>query len=279
MAYGNALRTPGGSEQIATDTVGTEKFQRVKWVIGAEGEAIAVPGDAANGIDVDVTRSALPTGAATAAKQDTLQTRADLLATESKLEAVRALLAGATPAGTNNIGDVDVLTLPALPAGANAIGSVDTELPAAAVLGDGRVNPTAPVVEAANMVFNGTAWDRIRGNTLFATALAAADRTVTTSSPVIENYGGAGIYIKLAITTTGTGTLTVAVREGPYQLGGSLFGAVTANSSFMFYPGVEKFVTGGAQALSLVLPRQFQLRVAHSDASIWNYSLTYNLID
>ena len=34
-------------------------------------------------------------------------------------------LAQALPAGTNNIGDVDVLTLPALPAGANNIGDVD----------------------------------------------------------------------------------------------------------------------------------------------------------
>jgi hypothetical protein len=32
---------------------------------------------------------------------------------------------GALPAGTNNIGDVDVLTLPALPAGTNNIGDVD----------------------------------------------------------------------------------------------------------------------------------------------------------
>lgn len=34
-------------------------------------------------------------------------------------------LAAALPAGTNNIGDVDVLTLPALPAGTNNIGDVD----------------------------------------------------------------------------------------------------------------------------------------------------------
>lgn len=32
---------------------------------------------------------------------------------------------GALPAGTNNVGDVDVLTLPALPAGTNNIGDVD----------------------------------------------------------------------------------------------------------------------------------------------------------
>lgn len=34
-------------------------------------------------------------------------------------------ISGSIPAGTNNIGDVDVLTLPALPAGTNNIGDVD----------------------------------------------------------------------------------------------------------------------------------------------------------
>lgn len=42
-------------------------------------------------------------------------------------------VASALPAGTNNIGDVDVLTLPALPAGTNNIGDVDVlTIPAAA---------------------------------------------------------------------------------------------------------------------------------------------------
>ena len=45
-----------------------------------------IPGDAANGLDVDVTRSALPSGAATSAKQDSLlaelQLKADLTETQ-----------------------------------------------------------------------------------------------------------------------------------------------------------------------------------------------------
>ena len=42
----------------------------------------------------ETTASALPTGAATAAKQDAAKTRLDLLGTETTLEAVRGLLAG-----------------------------------------------------------------------------------------------------------------------------------------------------------------------------------------
>jgi hypothetical protein len=66
----------------------------------ASGGGVNAPGDAANGLDVDVTR--LP----------------------------------ALPAGSNNIGDVDVLTLPALAAGGNKIGGVDLDsdaTPASAV--------------------------------------------------------------------------------------------------------------------------------------------------
>jgi len=50
----------------------------------------------------------------------------DLGATDNAvLDAIAASVAGATPAGTNNIGDVDVLTLPSIPAGTNNIGDVD----------------------------------------------------------------------------------------------------------------------------------------------------------
>lgn len=43
--------------------------------------------------------------------------------------------------------------------------TVDTELPAAGALGDGAANPTTPVVGAEALLFNGTTWDRMRGDT------------------------------------------------------------------------------------------------------------------
>lgn len=48
-----------------------------------------------------------------------------VLASDQSSIPVSATLAAAIPAGTNNIGDVDVLSLPSLPAGANNIGDVD----------------------------------------------------------------------------------------------------------------------------------------------------------
>src|SRR3972149_5469083 len=65
---------------------------------------------------VDVITSALPTGAATAANQSTANTA--LAAIQTAIEIIDNAIAGAEM-------QVDVLTLPALPAGTNNIGDVD----------------------------------------------------------------------------------------------------------------------------------------------------------
>ncbi len=82
----NVAITAGSGTSIATDDVGGVHYQRVKLVDGTLDGTGAIGGDATNGLDVDVTR--LP----------------------------------ALPAGTNNIGDVDVLSIAA---GDNNIGNVD----------------------------------------------------------------------------------------------------------------------------------------------------------
>lgn len=61
-----------------------------------------------------------------------------------------ATIDAAIPAGTNNIGDVDVLSMPA----------DATELPAAAALADNTANPTVPGVGSFMMCWDGTNWDR-----------------------------------------------------------------------------------------------------------------------
>ncbi len=96
----------------------TTKVQLVRlvFVSGTEGaKSLSEISDATNGIDVDVTR--LPSG--------TVAGSASL------------------PAGTNNIGDVDVLSLPALPAGTNNIGDVDVLSIAAGTntIGDVGIKP------------------------------------------------------------------------------------------------------------------------------------------
>lgn len=103
----NVAITAGTGTSIATDDVGGAHFQKVKLIDGTADSSAAIPGDATNGLDVDVTRlPALPAGT-------------------NNIGDVDVLTLPALPAGTNNIGDVDVLTLPALPAGTNNIGDVD----------------------------------------------------------------------------------------------------------------------------------------------------------
>lgn len=63
--------TAGAGTTIATDDVAGVQYQRVKLDGGGDGAAAPILGDSANGLDVDVTRCALPTGASTLAEQQT----------------------------------------------------------------------------------------------------------------------------------------------------------------------------------------------------------------
>lgn len=90
------------------------------------------------------------------------------------------------PAGTNNIGDVDVLSLPAIPAGTNRIGSVDVNLDVVDFL------DTNPVLNAASTNIPASA-----SNPLEVVASLAADvkkiRVNDTTGLFIGVYTGAAL--------------------------------------------------------------------------------------
>jgi len=83
-----------------------------------------IGGDATNGLDVDVTR--VPTDPF-GANADAASATGSISAKLRQIAAVGVPVTSlpSLPAGTANIGDVDVLSLPALPAGSNNIGDVD----------------------------------------------------------------------------------------------------------------------------------------------------------
>ncbi|MCC7159821.1 MAG: hypothetical protein IT281_09805 [Ignavibacteria bacterium] len=90
-------------------------------VVSVDGSAVTQP--------VSAAALPLPTGASTSALQTT--GNSSLSSIDGKIVAVNTgavTISAALPAGTNNIGDVDVLSLPAIPAGTNLIGSVDVNL-------------------------------------------------------------------------------------------------------------------------------------------------------
>lgn len=78
--------------------------------------------------------------------------------------------------------------------------TVDSELPAAAALADAAANPTVPTVGAANLLYNGATWDRIRGDT--ANGL---DVDVTRVSGNVTVIQGTGTNLH---TVLDSGTLT-----------------------------------------------------------------------
>ena len=113
---------------------------------GADGDYAPLQVNASGALYTEVKTSALPSGAATEAKQDVIETTLNSIegdtsslagavsGTEVQVDVVASLPAGtnnigdvdiasALPAGTNNIGDVDIAS--ALPAGTNVIGSVN----------------------------------------------------------------------------------------------------------------------------------------------------------
>lgn len=120
----------------------------------------ALPAGTNNIGDVDVVSSTLPTGAATEATLATLSTEATLSALKTLVDSLenalasiatdklRVSLVDALPAGTNNIGDVDVLSS-VLPTGAATQATLATLLTEAIFtgrLGEVQASPTANTV-------------------------------------------------------------------------------------------------------------------------------------
>lgn len=87
--------------------------------------AAAVPiQDGGNSITVDGTVAATQSGTWTEANSAAIKTAVETIDNAISGSEMQVDVVAALPAGTNNIGDVDVLSLPALPAGTNAIGKL-----------------------------------------------------------------------------------------------------------------------------------------------------------
>src|SRR5262249_18335382 len=69
-----------------------------------------------------------------------------------------------------------------------------------AVLGNLADNNAGAVALGAPLSFNGSTWDRQRGN-VETTLLASASRTATVSSADQTNYNGRGVQVDIDITS------------------------------------------------------------------------------
>jgi hypothetical protein len=124
-AQGTGTTTP----VIAADDVSSVFFQKIK--IDAGGDGVSVPiiaGQQAMAASVPVVIASNQTSVPVALAAGTNNVGdVDILsiaAGDNNIGNVDIVTLPSLPAGTNNIGDVDVLTLPSLPAGSNAIGKL-----------------------------------------------------------------------------------------------------------------------------------------------------------
>lgn len=194
-------------------TTGSAVPAKANLVAGTDGtNARALKTDASGELQVDVLSSALPSGAATSAKQDTIDASINtLLKPASTLAAVTTVgtvsavtaITNALPAGTNNIGDVDVLTLPSLPAGNNNIGDVDVltlpSIPAGTNnIGDVDVL-TLPAIPAGTNYIGYVAAASGSGST---NALTRSASTAAEASRVIKASSGRLQWINVTTSRT-----------------------------------------------------------------------------
>lgn len=122
-----------------------------------------------------------------------------------------------------------------LPVSVSATITIDSELAAAALAADGAANPTAPFIQSALSVFNGTTWDRLRGTTAGVSTKearsatgaqsnvsgSASDVTVLASNAnrlgaTVFNDSTAILYLLLANATSSATVYTVQLAAGSY---------------------------------------------------------------
>lgn len=82
--------------------------------------------------------------------------------------------------------------------------TVDSELPAAAALADAAANPTTPTAGSASLLFNGTTWDRVRGDTT-----NGIDVDVTRLPALVASTANIGDVDVLTLPAIPTGTNSI----------------------------------------------------------------------
>lgn len=238
------LPTVPGGKKVASEDIGGKQVQRVKLVLGGFGTdggdvasgnpvpvagAVTVSGVATvaaqgtgNGILAQILAAlgsaltfALPTDASTATAQATAQARLDLLASESKLEAVRViaaatqgLLAGGLPAALGTAGGIKAAlvdigtaaTQTTLEAARVLLAAIDAKLPA---LVGGRLDTAigAALPAGANAI----------GKITFPQASKAVGATVPVDGVQIAT-GACSVYT-IAIRNTTGGNVYIQVHD------------------------------------------------------------------
>jgi len=182
----------------------------------------------------------------------------------------RLRLTTATTAGTTTI-NVQASQAPLVPlipwqATQPVSGTVSiTGYPTAAASADGLANPTVTKIDATTLLFNGTTWDRARGNVNTTTGDTGA-KTATFNGATQTNYNARGATVLINMGTVSGTTPTLAAKlQGSadggttwYDIPGAVTPSITATGTTVMtiYPGAT--VAANA-AISYPLPRTWRL--------------------
>ncbi len=179
-----------------------------------------------------------------------------------------------------------------LPIGINKISgtvTVDTELPTAVALANGATVPTAPIIGAAEMVYNGSTLDFVQGKEA-GTAITAGAYTATQFSSVFTARTARGIMIYLNVSSVpgviGTNSLTIYLRaKNPMNSGNSrdwfiAATPVTTTGTFIYEISGDSVTApaGGGQRVQGTLPLLFDIAVSHANTGSFTYSVTYHYV-
>lgn len=148
---------------------------------------------------------------------------------------------------------------------------------------DGASAPSGfPIGRTLASTYNGSTWDRVRGN-IEITVLASAARTSTTNSSDQTNHNGRGLQIVLSVTAaSGAGGLTLDI-QGKDSISGSYYKLTTSPTGvtatglkiYNIYPGESAAASGDITArTSATVPRTWRVAVTHGDASSYTYSIS-----
>lgn len=218
MADNTVLDPGAGGASIATDDVGGNHYQRVKLADGtADSAQVIASGGGAESAALRVTVASDSTGVLS------VDDNGGSLTVDGSVS-----LAAAIPAGTNNIGDVDVLSLPAIPAGNNNIGDVD--IASAIPAGNNNIGDVdvASIAAGTNAIGNVGVVPRTTGGlTPFKQISAASTNSASVKGSAgqlfgyyIYNDGATEVYVKLynkaTAPTVGTDTpvMTLGIPAG-----------------------------------------------------------------
>lgn len=149
-------------------------------------------------------------------------------------------------------------------------------LPAAAALSDATSNPTAPMVGAAQMNWNGTNWERNVSH-LAVTCMASAARTATNNSGSLSNFAARGVQVIVDVTAATSTPSTVFTIEGFDVVSSKWYVLLTSaaivgvsTTLLTVYPGVT---VAANVAVSQVIPRTWRVVATHGNANSQTYSV------